>query len=74
MILPGAAAADAGNVAERVRANLARSEGLRVTVSAGCAAAVPLTSDDADAARLVTTADSALYRAKEQGRDRVVVA
>ena len=42
----------------------------RITVSAGVAAWMP----GDDAARLMATADAALYRAKEAGRDRVVVA
>jgi diguanylate cyclase (GGDEF)-like protein len=74
MILPGAAAADAGNVAERVRLSLRGADPIEVTVSAGCAAAIPQMSDEAGTARLIATADAALYRAKDQGRDRVVIA
>jgi diguanylate cyclase (GGDEF)-like protein len=59
--------------AERVRDGLRRVQGLAapVTVSAGAAAYAPgMTSPD----HLLTAADNALYRAKQAGRDRVVVA
>jgi two-component system, cell cycle response regulator len=74
VLLPRTRASEAYVVAERIRAELARrgQEELAVTVSVGVA--------DLDSAGATTTealfaaTDGALYRAKERGRDRVVVA
>jgi diguanylate cyclase (GGDEF)-like protein len=76
-ILPGAGPAEAAHVAERVRAAVAAhtfpggsaQPGGRVTVSAGVAC-----EDGPEGARLMAAADAALYRAKREGRDRVVTA
>lgn len=70
------------NVAERIRRSiagkpliLAREEKLHVTVSIGVSA-LPSENDgdsiEASAHKLVARADQALYRAKENGRNRVV--
>lgn len=73
---PESGASAARGVAERVRATLERQRltyggrRFRVTVSAGVADARP---DTADRARLLIEADEALYRAKREGRNRVVV-
>jgi len=71
--LPAAAALE---VCERLRATVedhawaALAPGLHVTVSIGLAAA----GDDADAQQLLQRADDALYRAKNEGRNRVCIA
>jgi diguanylate cyclase (GGDEF)-like protein len=73
IILPLTGIAEAAEIAERIRAEAA---GIPVgeqflTVSLGVAVSSTATGD-ADA--LVKLADQALYRAKEQGKNRVVVA
>ena len=66
---------DARNVAELLRSSIAdlwiehEHTALRVTVSLGVTAF--LTDDDAES--LLSRADRALYRAKQEGRDRVIV-
>lgn len=76
-ILPGTDVAAARHVAERIRRRTAESsvasgenEAIRITISIGVA-----TLDGMEGATaLITRADAALYRAKEQGRDRVEIA
>ncbi|KMO18989.1 GGDEF domain-containing protein [Methylobacterium platani] len=72
-LLPGAGAADAAAVAETVRHAVAAMRpdllpGLAVTVSIGVARGT------GDFETLLGQADRALYQAKAQGRDRVVLA
>lgn len=72
VILPGTKLADAGNVAERLRATLAAkpfSDGAQefpITASIG----VAMTLAEDDVSSLVKRADEALYAAKQGGRDR----
>ena len=73
ILLPHTDAAQALQFAERVRRALARQAGPageRVTASFGVAQLGP----EGDVAQLVAAADAALYRAKAEGRDRVVAA
>ena len=76
LILPGADLTLATTLAARARAAVlsllephAGSSFAFVTVSVGVAATVPV--NDGGHERLVETADAALYRAKQQGRNRV---
>ncbi|HEY5434984.1 MAG TPA: diguanylate cyclase [Candidatus Limnocylindrales bacterium] len=78
VMLPGASTAEAAMVAERIRAQTAEtiidlSPGHRdqITVSVGVAA---WPGDATDQAKLLEVADAALYRAKNAGRNQVVVA
>jgi diguanylate cyclase (GGDEF)-like protein len=76
-MMPGAMLDAAGPVAERVRERLAASPVLldatpvHLSVSIGMAQWI---APDEESSRLVGRADSALYAAKAQGRDRVVAA
>lgn len=77
ILLPNTDAVEAEAVAQRLceqcRGLLCRPGGggeLRITVSIGVAELEP---DDADLAALLARADAALYQAKQQGRDRVVL-
>jgi diguanylate cyclase (GGDEF)-like protein len=79
LLLPGTDAAQAARVVEGVRAELARraiphpaAPGGVVTFSAGVASCVPVAGEKS--LQLVARADAALYRAKSDGRDRVVLA
>jgi diguanylate cyclase (GGDEF)-like protein len=70
VVLPEAGVDAAVEVAERIRTTLSARifEGRRVTLSVGVAE-FPTHGDDGE--RLVAAADDALYRAKEEGRNRV---
>jgi len=74
-VLPGSSLADAAQVAERMRSAVqamptpVASGALPVTVSLGVAGAEGLASAEA----LVALGDAALYRAKQDGRNRVAV-
>jgi diguanylate cyclase (GGDEF)-like protein len=72
LLLPGADEAGAAQLAERVRIALAARNipsvpGLRVTASFGVAEY----AGESNTEQLVEAADSALYRAKQAGKDRV---
>ena len=77
VVLRRASADQAVEVAERVRTQIARLDpvqmgiGERVTVSVGVAVA---DDNENDVKRLLSDADDALYRAKREGRNRVVLA
>ena len=77
VLLPRSAGSHAADIAERLRKRIADlsfreiDPGLRVTISIGVA---ELTPPDASFADLERRADAALYRAKAEGRNRVVVA
>lgn len=77
IILPQTTLADAYRVAERIRASADAKEfvvagsTLHVTLSIGIA---NFPQDGSTSEQLVGAADSALYRAKERGRNRIVVA
>lgn len=71
VVLPGADVEAAGEVVEAMRRAVAES-GLGVTISAGVYTCAPDPSDSLAGA--VAAADTALYRAKQGGRDRVEAA
>jgi diguanylate cyclase (GGDEF)-like protein len=70
VVLPGADALVAREVAETLRQKVASSS-LGTTISIGVASETPRSGRAVT--ELVAAADAALYRAKERGRDRVVV-
>ena len=79
VVLPGASAAEARLVAERIRGAVqaeamphALTQAGVVTISLGVAAGRPRHAEDAEA--LLKEADVALYMAKQDGRNRVVMA
>jgi diguanylate cyclase (GGDEF)-like protein len=81
VLLPGAPESAARAVAERIRATLESSPiqvedlAIRVTSSAGVATLAPSERPaDQTLSKLVRRADEALYAAKRDGRNRVVVA
>ena len=71
VLLPDTPADDAIAVAERIRARLAQEDfdGDRVTISVGAA---EFPADGETPEFVMQSADAALYRAKHDGRDRVV--
>lgn len=79
ILLPDTAAAAACEIAERIRSTVAaepQTVPVTVTVSVGVAALESFGDEPLGelAQRLLASADAALYRAKQQGRDQVVVA
>lgn len=71
LVLPGLHLDEAMARAERMRQRFAGPDG-RLTISLGVAAMIP--HPDIDAAELMRRADTALYRAKRKGRNRVEAA
>jgi diguanylate cyclase (GGDEF)-like protein len=73
VVLPGAHLAEGMSVGERMRVAVAAAQpaGLDITISAGVAAA---RGESVGYETLFAAADAALYRAKRDGRDRVVAA
>ena len=73
VLLPGHDLAEAGRVAERIRVAVehGRPGGVDVTISLG---AVEFGTDGSDLHTLLARADAALYTAKREGRNRVVLA
>jgi two-component system, cell cycle response regulator len=76
VVLPNTADQGAAELAERLRqvvadtpCRLADGDAVQVTISVGCAASLI-----DDTGRLVRSADTAMYEAKQTGRNRVVVA
>jgi len=72
VVLPGAGEEEAVEIAQRLRDAVRdrRPVGVSVTISVGVAVSVP---GELDTTGLVSRADAALYTAKAEGRDRVVV-
>jgi two-component system, cell cycle response regulator len=78
-LLPGCGISEAAAVAERVRAAVAAhpvtlpsGEVIHVSVSVGVAA--PANQGEKSVARVIASADRALYRAKDRGRNCIVLA
>lgn len=70
LILPGSNLTSATNIAEKIREGvkgLKLNSELKVTISCGVAE-----YSSGDISELITLADEKLYRAKEEGRDRVI--
>jgi two-component system, cell cycle response regulator len=76
IVLPGASITDAFDIADRIRRLVAEtvfqhgSNALALTISGGAAAWPDFDAASADA--LVRRADESLYKAKEEGRNRIV--
>jgi diguanylate cyclase len=76
LIMPGGNTEDAKNVAEKIRERIDRArfyyqgEVIHLTISLGVTAAQP---SDTDAERLFIRVDEAMYHAKREGRNRVIV-
>lgn len=73
VLLPNTSAQEARSVAETLREELEKEEmidGLYITASFGIAT---YKIDDSHYEQVLNRADAALYKAKEQGRNRVVV-
>jgi diguanylate cyclase (GGDEF)-like protein len=76
VVLPGASITDAFDIADRIRRLVAEtafqhgSNVLSITISGGAAAWPDFDAASADA--LVRRADESLYKAKEEGRNRIV--
>ena len=75
VVLPGINQEQVASIAEAIRLSVASinldriADGFRVTISVGCHSAIP---DDTDSPEIwLSKADEALYRAKENGRNRV---
>ncbi|MDQ2070809.1 ligand-binding sensor domain-containing diguanylate cyclase [Natronospira bacteriovora] len=71
LLMPGASETAAREVAEGIRRRVEASD-LELTVSIGVSSRVP--SRDDNCQRLIDSADQPLYRAKAEGRNRVVLA
>jgi diguanylate cyclase (GGDEF)-like protein len=79
MLLPGMDSAEALKVAEKVRSSVEAlaiptedGEVTTITVSIGLNCVIP--DEDTEIGEFVNKADQALYKAKETGRNRVVIA
>ena len=80
IVLPGASARECFDLAERLRMKIEKTpilvegaaEPIVLTVSIGCDAAIP--NDGGNIIEFVERADAALYEAKRQGRNKVVLA
>jgi diguanylate cyclase (GGDEF)-like protein len=77
IIIPDAGADVAVGLAERLREKIADAEmvyeGQKIHVTASLGVAAEVCSPDFDIERLVKKADTALYRAKNAGRNKVVL-
>jgi diguanylate cyclase (GGDEF)-like protein len=75
-LLPGTSAADAARVAERIRlrfAEAARTVGAHAVASTVSIGVATTRAPGAQVMELLAVADQALYRAKAEGRNRIVV-